>query len=390
MKPRILVLTTTFPGRPNDGTPRFVADLAYALADEFDIVVLTPHIPGIAGRETDRGVEIHRFRYGPERFETLADGAILANLEANPLRLLQLPLLTASMWWHTFRLLRSFRPDAVHAHWSVPTGLIASLFPSSIRRPVLITSHGVDLHALQRQPLEFVRKLALRRAAAVTTVSDELAARVFDISGLRDVPVIPMGATLDDLDAVEQTERRPNEVLYVGRLADKKGVEVLLEALTLLPKMSATIIGDGPLRSSLVTLAETLGVQDRARFLGQQQRDDVMTAMDTATVLAIPSVTAPNGDREGTPVVLAEAIAHKIPIVASRLGGLGEQLDDETGWLVPEGDALALAEALGRAVDEPNEAARRAKAAHVLVLPNLDLRETTRRYAGLLNDIVHR
>jgi glycosyltransferase involved in cell wall biosynthesis len=100
-------------------------------------------------------------------------------------------------------------------------------------------------------------------------------------------------------------------------------------------------------------------------------------------------VVAANGDQEGTPVVLAEAVALGVPVVASRLGGIADQLDDGTGWLVPPGDASALAVALSEAMNSPHERDVRATRARKLVSPALTLDGTAEAYARIYREMIH-
>ena len=88
-RPRLLVLASTFPTSPDDGTPAFVRDLAAREGEEFDVMVVVPRVPGGSAREVDGMMVVERFRYFPSRWEDLADGAIIENLRARPSRWLQ-------------------------------------------------------------------------------------------------------------------------------------------------------------------------------------------------------------------------------------------------------------------------------------------------------------
>src|SRR6185437_507604 len=134
----------------------------------------------------------------------------------------------------------------------------------------------------------------------------------------------------------------PDLVLFVGRLVEKKGVEILIEAFARAraarPGASLVIIGDGPLRPRLERRAG-----EGVRFLGALPPGDVADWMRRATVLAAPSVTARDGDAEGLPNVIVEAAASALPAVGSDHSGIPEAiLDGETGFIVPERDAEAL------------------------------------------------
>jgi glycosyltransferase involved in cell wall biosynthesis len=134
----------------------------------------------------------------------------------------------------------------------------------------------------------------------------------------------------------------------VGRLVEKKGIEYLFDALRLLQHRGlalgkVVVIGDGPIRTELEAKAAGLNVE----FRGQRGRAEVHQAIAESEVMLIPSVTAANGDQEGLPVTLLEGGAGQICVIASRLPGIDEVIvDDESGLLVPQRDAAALADAL--------------------------------------------
>jgi glycosyltransferase involved in cell wall biosynthesis len=146
-----------------------------------------------------------------------------------------------------------------------------------------------------------------------------------------------------DLDRFhpDVTPREPGLVLHVGRLVEKKGTRVLIEALARVADMKLIVIGDGPLRTALDRQARELG--DRVRFLGELPSDEVARWMRRASVLAAPSLTAADGDAEGLPNVVVEAAASGLPVVGTIHSGIPEAVDDgATGFLVPEGNAEAL------------------------------------------------
>jgi len=165
-----------------------------------------------------------------------------------------------------------------------------------------------------------------------------------------------------DLRRFPFVERRSPDgvarLLFVGRLADKKGVTYALEALSRLVrsgrKVELTIIGEGPLGPSLRARSEELGLGQHARFLGPRPLEEVADAMRTAHVLVAPSVTAPNGDQEGIPTVLKEAMATGMPVVSTLHSGIPELVEHGvTGFLAPEHDAERLAEYLAVLLDQP-------------------------------------
>ena len=355
-RPRLLVLASTFPAAPGDGTPGFVRDLAGVEATEFDTVVLVPRVPGAPRTElVDDGKggswRIERFAYFPRRFEDLADGAIIENLRAKPARLLQVPCFLLFEALALRRLVRTHRPDVLHVHWIVPQGVVALLVARGV--PWLVTTLGGDVYAL-RDPLSLrLKRAVLTRAAAVTTMNVDMRQRLLALGAPVDATlVLPMGADVDGVRATGAgVTRSPGRVLFVGRLVEKKGLAFLLEALRSVPgDWSLDVVGDGPLRPDLEARAAGLPV----RFLGQATKDDLARAYAGCDVVVAPSVPAASGDQDGLPVALLEAMSAGCPVVASRIAGIDEAVvDGETGLLVPPGDAPALAAALIRLLGDP-------------------------------------
>jgi glycosyltransferase involved in cell wall biosynthesis len=149
--------------------------------------------------------------------------------------------------------------------------------------------------------------------------------------------------------------RVQGQLLFVGRLVPKKGLETLLAAATQLKSsapLTITVVGDGPLRVSLEAQAHDLGLT--VRFLGALPHAEVLDLVACAWALCLPSKVAPDGDAEALGLVLLEAQARHTPVIASDSGGIGEIVEDGvTGLLFPEGDATHLALAIHRLATDP-------------------------------------
>jgi colanic acid/amylovoran biosynthesis glycosyltransferase len=170
--------------------------------------------------------------------------------------------------------------------------------------------------------------------------------------------------------------------LSIARLVPKKGIEHALRAVALLagehPGLRYTIVGDGPLRSELESLARALGVADVGRVAGWRTQPDVLALARAADVLLAPSVTAPDGDAEGTPVAILEAAALGLPVVASRHSGIPDVVSEgESAILVDEADARALADAIARLRD-PALRRRMGEAGRAFVERRHDIRALNR------------
>lgn len=346
-RPAVLLLATTLPARSGDGTPEFVLTLARSIPG-YDVTVVAPRMPGAPRDEVIDGVRIRRVRYFPRRFEGLATDAIMPTLRAQPWRVVEVPFLFGALLLATWREVGRRRPLVVNAHWIVPAGLVALLVHTVRRTPYVVTVHGADAYTMRGALARRVKSLVLRHAALVLPVSGHIAREV----GAEGAPVLRMGVdTRAVRDAVTRSPE-PGLLLAIARLADKKGIDVLVAATARLEGAHLEVIGDGPERQALERQVRDLGVEGRVRFRGRLPRAGVLEALGRAQAVVIPSRVGANGDMEGTPVVLSEAMAAGVPVVASDLGGLAECVTDGVdGLLVPPDDVDALAAALDKVVN---------------------------------------
>ena len=349
MKPNLLVLASTFPAHPNDGTPAFVLDLAKREAKRYSVTVLTPRVKGAAGREVIDGVAVVRYPYFFKRFEDLADGAILDNLKSRRSRWTQVPALVFGLWLALRREVKTLRPAAIHAHWVIPQGLVAAL--AAPKTPLVVTTHGGDIYALNQKPLLALKRWVFSKATRITTVNRQMRDRLVELGvATEKVSVLPMGV---DTTKLMKAKTIDGQLLMVGRLVEKKGFGFLFEAMRnygIGSRITVQIIGDGPMRAELETLAKGLPVE----FMGQLGRAEVLAAIAQSQLMAIPSVTASSGDQEGLPVTLLEGAAAGIAVVASRLPGIDEVIEHEvSGLLVDQRDSGQLADAIERLLDDP-------------------------------------
>ncbi len=358
-KPRLLVLASTYPARPGDGTPSFVRDLALGMTGTFDIEVLVPAVPGGARHESDGALTVTRFRYFWKRWEDVAHGAILENARARRSRLLQIPALVVAEYVAVRRVVRLNPPDVIHAHWIIPQGLVARLATRGI--PTVVTTLGGDLYALRSGAARRLKAGVVRRASAVTVMNEEMRAMVEALgANPTAVSVMPMGfdlsliATSSIATGTTHPHHETVSILFVGRLVEKKGLAVLLAALRERPPTASwrlIVVGDGPLRADLEMAAASMPVS----FVGQLGRTDLANAYAYADIAVFPSVRAASGDQDGLPVALLEAMGSGCAVIASDLPGLSAAIErGVSGILVTPGDSDALADALALLADNPD------------------------------------
>ncbi|MBW3600171.1 MAG: glycosyltransferase, partial [Planctomycetes bacterium] len=185
---------------------------------------------------------------------------------------------------------------------------------------------------------------------------------------------------------------QPFSMACVGTLYEVKGQTYLIEACRQLRRRGVNfvchLVGDGPDRERLAAQANDAGVADCIRFHGRLTRDEVAALLQDADVLVAPSVQTRDGRREGIPVVLMEALGSGVPAVASRLSGIPELvIHEETGLLVPQRDAVALADALERLASDPALRRQLGEAGAAKVRSEFDLHKNAAALAAHFREI---
>lgn len=343
-KKRLLVTASTFPRWKDDTEPRFVLDLATHMTDEFDVTVLVPAAPGAKSREILDGVQVIRYHYFPiHKWETLCyPGAIVPRIKEKKIRVLLVPFLFIALYFNLRKLLPDY--DMVHAHWLIPQGIVQSFF----KKPYIVTGHGGDVVSLNKGIIRKLKIRCLERAEHVTVVSDYLKGRVQELKPEIEPDVISMGVDTKKFGKQYRVENYFGQgdkkvVLFVGRLVEKKGVTYLIEAMKQIDAL-LVIVGNGPLRKELEEQAELVG-KDKIRFLGDKTHEELKVIYASADIFVAPSVTARDGDKEGLGLVILEAMASGLPIVASKSGGITQVIKDgENGLLCEEKCVWQLAD----------------------------------------------
>ena len=393
----LLVLASTYPRWRGDHEPGFVHELNRRLVDSFEVHVVCPHAPGAARQEVLDGVIVHRFRYGPDAMETLVqNGGILTNLKHAPWKWAVVTFFFLGLLAATSNQLRQIRPHVIHAHWIVPQGMALALlgFFSNRRPPILLTSHGGDLFGLRGHLFSVLKRWVLKKASAVTVVSRPMATEAARL-GARDgqISVIPMGVDFDgrfSLDA--RVERVAGQILFVGRLVEKKGVKYLIQALPSIrqrvPDSHLVIVGSGPELPELTALVSELGLQDCVEFRGAMSQDALPDLYRRAAVFVAPFVDAASGDREGLGLVSIEAIACGCPVVVGDVPVVADIfLDTEMDMRAIPGNPGSLAQKVGDVLAAPETALRRTLDVRQRLAGQLSWEIVTMRYSALLKNV---
>jgi glycosyltransferase involved in cell wall biosynthesis len=259
------------------------------------------------------------------------------------------------------------RADVICSHWMLPSGLIGALLSRLTGKPHIVVEHSGALHLLRRmRGGRWLARLIVGLSHRIVTVSGDLKKKLIALCPEAEAKteVIPMGVRVIETpvrlcpcsnfsrsfrnnlfnqgrpETVAPTDRN---ILFIGRLVEIKGVDVLLRAMKQVEGLQLTIAGDGQERERLERLANQMGID--ARFLGRVDIKEKNRLLSACRALVIPSLVLPDGRTEGMPVVCLEAMAAGLPVIASRAGGLEEIISDrQDGLLFDAGDHFMLAE----------------------------------------------
>lgn len=279
-------------------------------------------------------------------------------------------------------------PQHIHAHWATMPTTAALVIAQILGIPFSFTAHAWDIY---KEPTSLCLKLSAARFAV--TISD------YNRKHLQSLcPNVPAGTihTLRcGIDLHKFPCRRPPGddtpplILSVGRLVPKKGTQYLIEACALLDRegrnFRCNIVGDGPLKAKLARQIQDYGLHNKVSLLGSMPQEDLASLWQTATVFALPCRVEKNGNRDGIPVVLMEALATGVAAVSTAVSGIPEIIEnDVTGLLVSPDDATALAAAIARLLDNPALRARLAAAGRRCVEQSYNIETNTRMKMQLL------
>ncbi len=322
--------------KPDDG--RFHAKLARVKAN----VIYTPEYPDKEPDRVQAAEEAVKAAY-PARYQAVRAYAESRGHAYAIKRFQQACVIAAHLLKHPVH--------AMHAHFATSASRVSNLIYQLIGLPYSITAHAKDIFHEDVKPESLQGKI--RDARFVVTVSQFNRRYLQELMGSQpaDIRCLYNGIDLTHFRPDPTTPREPNLILGVGRLVEKKGFDTLIHACALLRSwgipFQCHIIGKGDLRDTLKTLIAQYALQDRVHLKGPRPQDAVLAAYHQAAIFALPCVVGKDGNRDGLPTVLLEAMASGVPVVSTSVTGNPEIIDDGVnGRIVPPNDAEALAEAL--------------------------------------------
>lgn len=356
------------------------------------------------------GPEHHR---GPDEKEAARSTFHVLEAAKNPARFLPAAgwaLRRPARLWRTLRLALSTRPAGIkasiwqlfylveavvlahhltrrnvtqiHNHFAMASSSVAMLASELSGIPYSFTLHGpADFLDTARWRLD--TKIARARFVACISHFSRSQGMLFSRQAhWHKLHIVHCGVQ-PGLYGREPGRAPGREILFVGRLAAAKGVPILLEAFARLrarlPDARLTLVGDGPARPELEARAAELGVADAVRFMGYLSQDEVTAQLARSDLFALPSFA------EGVPVVLMEAMATSLPVLATRIAGIPELVEDGvSGRIVAPGDLEAFAAAMVELLSDPDHAAMMGRAGRARIEACFDVAAEASKLAALL------
>ena len=338
---RILVLVHEFPP-VGGGGGRVAEDICGQLAQRgHEVKVLTVHLKGLPYREERNGFQIIRF--GSRRTEPYRAS------------FLSMALYVLAGLWVGRRLISSFQPDVIHAHFAVPAGALAWMLTRLSRIPYILTVHLGDVPGGVPEKTDawfrWIYPLTpsiWRKASAIVAVSEftrQLAMQKYK----EPIEVVLNGVDLTTLRPQQIVLNGPPRVIFAGRFMEQKNPLQFVQTLQELKALDwqAVMIGDGVLMPDVQCAIKEAGLQDRFHLTGWIDPQEVLGWFEKSDILFMPSRT------EGLPVVGVQALAKGLAIVASRVGGFVDLVDeDRNGYLIQRPDTMQFSSSLSKLLSD--------------------------------------
>jgi len=347
MQKIILVLASTFPVNDSDNVPNFVKDQIIEfkrIEESYKIIVIAPSVKNIDPQKNDNFIHL-RYRYFFKRMEKLTVKGILPTVKNNPLYFLIIPFFIISQILFTIKIVRRNKPNHVYAHWVTPQAITALVIKKLFDIPFSFSSHAHDAEILTKLPifgkylLNSIVKNSYKFTFDSVNTEKKLKKHINNKNWNQDKSlVLPMGVnnrSFENTNGKEISEfgkTDDTKIGFVGRFAEKKGVEILITTFAQLSKLDYPVelilCGMGPLENKYLQLIQKLNISNKTKMLKFfNDNEKLITVYELSDIIVIPSVITKDGDVEGLPVVSLEALYFGKIVIGSIQSNLDEIID---------------------------------------------------------------
>lgn len=334
---KILSLTTSYPHDLKRVSGIFVGKLLGAISKKIDVEVLAPSYRGNKNLLAIDNVKPVGCRYAPAKYETLAheSGGIPAAMKLRPKTTLLLLMSMSLSLFFNLLIRVPFQTKIIHANWSL-TAVIAIPF-LLVGKKLVVTLRGDDITRAKKSRIDhFLLGLLLKCAAAIVVVSKEMKVWLEDeYENVSNITYIGNGVSRSffklGLERDIHDKKSCLNFIYVGSLIGRKNIEFTIRALSALPatiNWVFRIVGDGPERENLEALAKVLGIADRVIFCGVHEDAELLRLMKLSDIFIFSSRS------EGRPNVIMEAMAAGLVVIAPKISGVNELIENNISGFI--------------------------------------------------------
>ena len=281
----------------------------------------------------------------------------------------------------------------IHAHFANHPAAAAYVIHKLTGIPYSFTAHGADFQVDQHMLKEKVS--SAKHVVTISNYNKHFFVELCGESFSEKIKVVRCGVdtiVFQAGDSGATPDATALKIVCTGTFYEVKGHRYLIEACSILQKagteFECSLIGTGPIEDELKSLVHNAGLDGRVLFVGRKTRDEVAEMLQNSDILVAPSIPTKSGRREGIPVVLMEAMACEVPVVASRISGIPELVDhEENGILVPPANPEVLANAIQFLIDTPGARRQYGIAARRKILREYDLEHNAKRLSELFSSV---
>lgn len=395
-KIKVSFLTQVFVRHPNDTIAPFLFIISKTLSSlGVQVSVVCPHDKGLMRREVIEGIEITRFKYAPEKYEILAYRGVMHELVLKKaLNLFIFLIFILSFTFEAIKFVRKNDSDIIHSHWWIPTGLVGVIIARLTGKPLVITSHGTDIFILGKfVRMKFLARWVFNQAKMITVVSNALKKRLIDDLHIshEKIKVIPMPVDLERFYPLKM--EKTIDILCIGRLIERKGIDILVNAVEKLKSynegIKTVIIGTGPEKGRLLNMIKEKCLENNVNFIDTVPNDELIQYYNLSKVFVLPTITDWKGETEGLGVVLLEALSCKTPVVGTDTGGIPDIVkNNETGLLVKEKDVDGLADAIQKLLDDKKLREKIAEKGYEYARTMFNPKKISSEFLDVYNDLI--
>jgi glycosyltransferase involved in cell wall biosynthesis len=350
---KIGVITSVYPEFKGDPHGIFVHRLMREISKQgHDVYILAP----FSGGETNyilEGVNVKKFNYFyPKRFQRLCGrSGMIDNVKEGIF--VKFQFLTFILFNVIYSCMKLNNMDIIHVQWPIPNGLGALFLKYIYKIPYINTIYGEEIYLSKRYHTMSIIKLLINSSSKTIMISSgTLKASINEGLKKEKFEIIPFGVDTEFFRPIK-VEKNKNifQILSVGYLIERKGFDYLIKAVDEVLKSHSEVIlkivGSGPLENKIKKLISELKLECNIQILSNIQDQELLEIYNLSDLFILPSITDSQGNTEGLGVVLLEAMACKLPVIGSDIGGIPDIIHDYvTGRLVQQKDILGLSKAI--------------------------------------------